>query len=145
MEARCASVVFVVCGGGPGRAFHSMGGEYPAIDRRAGTGIRAHIGAAYLAGRPGAVVLWLEGSLAVESDVCLSSLEDRFRRVVAISLPTGIGGAGGWAWLAGAHEPRTSRGLSDFHRHSFSGARILQRLSFPLLLCCRPLSIPGHS
>src|SRR5207302_1371851 len=102
----------VVCCGRCGRAFHGMGRERPATDRRAGTAICAYIDAASPAGRPRAMVLRLEGALAGEPDVYLPSLEDRFRRVAPISLPSGIGGAGGCSRLAGAQKPWTDGGLS---------------------------------
>src|SRR5687767_11286324 len=139
MEARCAATIFMVRDCDPRGALHGVGGEHSAIDRRARTGIRAYVDGTSPARWPGAVVLRLEGALAVEPDVHLSSLEDRCGRVVAISLPAGTGGAGNCSSSARSQDPRTAGRLSDFRRHALSRTRVLQHLSFSLLLRCRPL------
>ena len=69
---------WLVCGRFRGTV-HRVGREHAAIDRCAGTAIRAHLAAASAAGGPRALVLRLESDLAGGPDVYVSSLDDRFR------------------------------------------------------------------
>jgi len=94
----------------------------PRLIGAQGPPIRAHIGAASPAGRARAMVLRLESALAGEPDVYVSPLEDRRRRVVAIPVPAGTGGAGGCSRVLA----RKNRGpLAGF---LFSPARCSPRL-----------------
>jgi len=77
----------VVRRGGPSGAFHGVGGS-TAIDRRAGTAIRATLvqRLCWLAPCRGST----PGRCFGANLMFVSSLENRFRRVVAIPLPAGL-------------------------------------------------------
>src|SRR5207249_2899277 len=98
-----------------------LGGEEHAF-RSLLPGGRAHVAAASPPRRPRALVLRLEGALAVEPHVYLSSLENRPRPVVAVHLPVGNGRAGGCSRSAGTEKPRTAGRPFHFCRHALSGA-----------------------
>src|ERR1700679_1844555 len=121
--------------------FYRLGGEH--AHRRAWSGFPADAATACFDCRSRDLFLCWQTVVANEPDFFLPALENRSGPMVAMAIPSRSIGPRDRPRRRRSSLPRAVGRLSHFLWDAFPCARFSQCLSFPLLLCRRPLSVSG--